>query len=183
MLEYVAFQKYLRPILDILHNTSPSATAIDGWRPALLLHVSPFFLLSETCYLRDPEFACHHRPTEDEVRHIVALANKITPIRARIEDKFIVHSWIRPTAVDCIDKPECHGRDYNKFIHGADESAHIIGAAVDFHVLNYGGFTGCSLIRQRILDGRFLDTLHLRMEDKDGDWIHLDNRGTGLFTP
>ena len=51
-------------------------------------------------------------------------------------------------------------------------SAHLSGMGVDFHVKGMK----CAVARQKILDDGKLEEWGMRMEDIQGEWIHLDTK-------
>jgi hypothetical protein len=61
---------------------------------------------------------------------------------------------------------------YNILVGGVMGSAHLAGRAVDFHVQDLD----CDEARALILGHNLLNSLNLRMEDIQGDWIHIDTR-------
>jgi hypothetical protein len=78
----------------------------------------------------------------------------------------------KPVQVHCMYRPE----EYNKLVGGAAHSAHKIGQAVDFHIIEFGGNNGCDWVREHLVPK--LDDFNIRMEDisdKDKrDWLHID---------
>lgn len=95
-------------------------------------------------------------------------------IRERIGIPIIVHVWIRPKSVNNPNHSR-HGQDYNLFIGSkSTKSGHIFGQAIDFHVSGYSDAAKCSNIRRKILP--WLEELDIRMEDIDGNWIHIDTK-------
>jgi hypothetical protein len=79
----------------------------------------------------------------------------------------------KPITVHVAYRPEA----YNHLVHGAANSAHKFGMAVDFHV---EGMT-CDEVKKKILDDKMLDIWNMRMEDNGAgaSWIHLDTRVPG----
>ena len=118
----------------------------------------------------------NHTPTLDEFVSIKAMASKMEQVREIFSHvykqniKIIVHSWIRPNMFWNTDSQK-HGEDYNDFIGGAINSAHIYGCAVDFHP---HPIISCNNGRKVLLP--HLERLGLRMENYPGNWIHIDTK-------
>jgi hypothetical protein len=102
---------------------------------------------------------------DDDVKaNLVTLCNHMETIRQFIGNKPIQsHCAYRPAA-------------YNELIGGAPHSAHVIGKAMDFHVVEYGGNNGCDYVRGLLVPQ--LQEWGVRMEDTsekaNRDWVHID---------
>lgn len=65
---------------------------------------------------------------------------------------------------------------YNQLVHGAAQSSHKTGMAVDFHVSGIS----CDDARKKIMDESMLEIWGMRCENAPGsNWIHLDIRAPG----
>jgi hypothetical protein len=134
--------------------------------------ISKYFTVKEATYL--PSWDCYHTPSEDEKKEIIKLAEKMDIIRERLGKPIKVHVWIRPKSVNCPNH-ERHGQDYNLFIGSkSTQSGHIFGQAIDFSVK---GETDFKALRQKMIP--WLEELKIRMEDIEGNWIHIDTKPVG----
>lgn len=132
--------------------------------------ISKYFTVKEALLL--PSIKVLHIPSEEEKIQILALAEKMDVVREFLGKGIIVHCWIRPTSVNCVD-PKYKGFDYNEHIGSkAKKSAHIFGKALDFHVAGYEGKYGCDAMRALLIPK--LEEWDMRMEDINGSWIHMD---------
>ena len=146
-------------------------------------HITPHFTVGEALLL--PRWNSYHNPTYTEKANIQIMAGKMEEVRALVNAPIQVHCWIRPANADLshpANKDEMlrtryHMANYNAFVGGAINSQHLVGKAVDFHVVGYEGQAGCREIRLELLP--HLEHLGLRMEDKEGGWVHLDNGPVG----
>lgn len=137
--------------------------------------ISKHFTVKEATYL--PSWDCYHVPTEKEKEEIIKLAKIMDIIRDRIGKAILVHVWIRPKKAN-IPGHERDGQDYNVFIGSTStRSGHIFGQAVDFHFSSAAGAAGCLAKRKEIEP--WLEELNIRMEDKEGGWIHIDTKPVG----
>ncbi len=129
--------------------------------------ISKFFTVREALWL--PSWEILHVPSEEEKKQILLVAEKMDLIREELSNPIIVHCWIRPK---CANAPgsKWDRRNYNAFVGGSPGSAHIEGKAVDFHVARMT----CGEVRQ-ILQSR-LNDLKIRMENIEGNWVHVDIR-------
>lgn len=127
--------------------------------------ISRFFTVHEATFL--PSWAIHHTPSDAEKEAILRTALWMDRVRDLLMRPIDVHCWIRPTSVNCPGTPH-HGENYNAFKGGASHSAHILGRAVDFDAGK-----PCHEDREILLPK--LEALGLRMEDREGPWIHLDD--------
>jgi len=135
--------------------------------------ISKHFTVKEATYL--PSWKCYHTVSESEKEEILKLAKIMDTIRERIGKPIAVHVWIRPKKANCPGH-ERDGQDYNLFIGSTSKkSSHIIGAAVDFHVTGVSDFNA---LRQKILP--WLEELCIRMENQQGNWVHIDTRKKGF---
>lgn len=150
--------------------------------------ITSHFTVGEALLL--PRWKQYHRPTYTERANIQILAGTMEAVREIVGKPIAVHCWIRPVRANLAhpaNTDRTHdGEDYNALVRGWQNSMHIFGRAVDFHVKGYPGEAGCREIRKRILP--HLDALGLRMEDVDGGWVHLDNKpvaagGNRFFKP
>jgi len=132
--------------------------------------VSPHFTVHEALFL--PSWRIYHMPSDEEKQEIVKTADVMERIRNLFSQPISIHCWMRPLKVNN-PSSERHGQNYNRFIGSrATRSAHIFGKAVDFHVNGYQGPSGCANVRQRLIP--YLEGWNIRMEDKEGGWIHID---------
>ena len=133
--------------------------------------ISKYFTVKEALWL--PAWEVLHTPSDDEKISILALAEKMDLVREFLERPIIVHCWIRPK---CANLPgsKWDKRNYNSFVGGAPGSAHSEGKAVDFHVAKMT----CGEVRQ-ILQPK-LNEFKVRMEDIEGNWVHVDIREPAL---
>lgn len=113
-----------------------------------------------------------HRPSEQEKKNIVHLAEILQNISDRLSLQPVIHCWIRPISVNC-PGTKYHGKNYNLYVGSkANSSLHIPGRAVDFHMVGYVGIKKCNEVRSKILP--MLEEFNIRMEDNNGNWIHID---------
>ena len=128
-------------------------------------HVSKFLTVGECTFL--PSWGIYHIPSLVEQNNILFLANKIDTVRDFIGKPVNIHCFIRPKFVNC-QNSQYNNKDYNAFVKGCLNSAHVLGCAVD---LDFG--VDCDIIRQKLLP--MLEQWGLRMERNEGkNWIHLD---------
>ena len=120
--------------------------------------ISKFFTVHEATYL--PSWDKYHTPTKAEKVNILHLANILDCLR-ELYGPIIVHCWIRP-------------EEYNSHIGGSSSSAHITGQGVDFHFKAYAGETGCNYMRKLLCV--ILEKYKIRLEDRVGNWLHLDTK-------
>jgi hypothetical protein len=128
--------------------------------------ISEYFRVGDALYL--PKWNCYHHPTDTEKANILAFAVMVDVVREFIGKPFVVHCWIRPTQAH-VQGPN-NGKNYNVLVGGARQSAHITGQAIDFHVEGMD----CATVRKLLVPE--LERLKLRMEDMDGNWVHIDCR-------
>lgn len=131
--------------------------------------ISKYFTVHEATYL--PSWGIHHIPSDDEKFRILQWAEVMDKVRDFLDKPISVHCWIRPTNVNCPGSLH-HGEDYNKAKSGAHASAHILGIATDFDVDHKETTDACNHVRELLKDK--LEELNMRMENKQGPWIHLD---------
>lgn len=131
--------------------------------------ISKYFKVKEALWL--PQFKVYHQPTEQEQWNIYFLAAKLDKVRELVGRPMIVHCYIRPIKVNCPDS-EFDGKDYNTLVKGASNSAHIFGNACDFNFEGKATAEECHEMRGLLI--LELQGLGLRMENKEGAWIHLD---------
>jgi hypothetical protein len=149
--------------------------------------LSRYFSIGEVTFL--PQWNVYHIPNESEKLEIMFLAMRLDQVREFLGLPIVIHCWIRPTTTSFMGKldyklslnSEVRARqeeavrtlNYNLYIGStAKNSAHIRGAGVDFHVKGFKSALKCAEIRKKLLPK--LEELGLRMEDINGDWIHLD---------
>lgn len=134
--------------------------------------ISKYFTVNEATYL--PSWGISHIPSEQEKIEIVKLAKIMDIIRERLGKPIVVHCWIRPVSVNCPGH-EKHGQNYNLFVGSKSRrSGHIFGKAIDFHVT---GETDFPALRKKIEP--WLKPLGIRMEDNQGNWVHIDTLPVG----
>jgi uncharacterized protein YcbK (DUF882 family) len=131
--------------------------------------LTPNFTVGEALYL--PSYKVYHKPTDEEKANIVKHAASMELVREYLGTNPInITCWIRPLAINC-DNPMFNGRNYNRLVGGAENSAHIQGLACDFTVSRIT----CDDVRHLLEDQ--LERLQLRMEKKpNANWVHLDSR-------
>lgn len=132
-------------------------------------HITPHFTVDEALLL--PSWSVHHKPTYTEKANIQILAERMERVREFLGKPIHVHCLIRPEHANC-DSQVYHGHNYNSFVHGALNSMHIVGGAVDWHLEGFEGAQGCDEVRRQLLP--HLEEFQLRMEDFKGPWIHTD---------
>jgi hypothetical protein len=144
--------------------------------------ISKYFTVGEATYLASIKE--YHIPSEEEKTNIIEFAKKMDSIRELVQAPISVHCWIRPISVNC-NNDKYQGFNYNAHIGSkALKSAHISGIACDFHVKGFEGNDKCASIRNILL--LYLDSLGIRMEDIQGNWIHVDMapvKSTRFFKP
>lgn len=129
--------------------------------------ISKHFTLHEALWL--PAWQVYHVPSAVEMEEIVKTAEKLDAIREHLGKPIIVHCWIRPSCVN-VPNSKWDRRNYNSFVGGAPGSAHQEGKAVDFHASSMV----CDEIRYLLLTE--LKVLDIRMENNQGNWVHIDTR-------
>lgn len=96
--------------------------------------------------------------TPEVKANLVVLFDKLDIIRDFFDSPILCHVAYR--------SPE-----YNKLVGGASKSAHLLGKAVDFHVIG----VSCDKVRQELIKDGLLESMELRMEDLPGsNWVHID---------
>lgn len=100
----------------------------------------------------------------DEIlENIKVTAAWMDEIRKHFGKPIKIHCWLRP-------------EKYNALVGGGKTSQHLLGKAVDFHVVGMS----CDDVRKALIDAGMLDSMKLRMEDLPGsNWVHLDDRAPG----
>lgn len=146
-------------------NTAEVKNEIDWSDPKA--PISKFFTVKEALYL--PAWEAMHVPSEEEKREILKTAQKMDLIREYLEQPISVHCWIRPKCAN-VPKSKWDKKNYNAFVGGAPGSAHPEGKAVDWHASKMT----CAEIRQLLVPK--LKDFDIRMEDVDGNWVHIDTR-------
>jgi hypothetical protein len=127
--------------------------------------VTTNFTVHELTYL--PSWQIWHLPNEIEQANLIRLATKMEEIRDYIERPINVHVTIRPVVVNSPGSGY-NGRNYNALVGGAPHSAHILGLAMDFNPYSMM-CDECRVILQYKLE-----EFDIRMENRDGNWVHLD---------
>lgn len=128
--------------------------------------VSKWFSVAECTYL--PSWKCYHIPNNEEQSNIFQMAIKLDQVRELLNKPIKIHCFIRPNIAN-IPGSIYNKKNYNSFIGGAKNSAHIFGKGVDFDAGE-----DCDKTRERILP--HLEKLKLRMEKlENSNWVHLGN--------
>ena len=162
-----------------------SAKKIDWSNPAS--KISKYFTVKEATFL--PSWGILHIPTDDEKAKILKVAEKMDAIREFLNEPIQVHVWIRPEKANCPNS-EWDGKDYNRYIYEnqvwknltsaqkaekkVPNSPHKTGDAVDWSIIGKRTPEYCATIRSKLLSK--LQELDIRMEDIEGNWIHVDTR-------
>jgi hypothetical protein len=125
---------------------------------------SQHFTWHEALWL--PSYGRHANASEvtpDILKNIVRQAKALDRVRDHFKRSIVVHCWLRPPA-------------YNAKIGGATNSAHLRGAATDFH------FEGLSAeaARRVLLADR---SIYPGAGELDVTWMHLDLEHTAWFSP
>jgi hypothetical protein len=127
--------------------------------------VSDHFTWGECLYLAS--WNCFHIPTQQEKANIIKTCKVMDKIRDELGRPISVHCFIRPAVVNCPTSPN-HGKNYNAFVGGAKNSAHLLGLAVDWSCGE-----NCDLTRAKLLP--HLDQFNIRMENlPKASWLHID---------
>ncbi len=154
--------------------------------------VAPRFSVGEALTLQS--WGVMHAPSEDEKTAIIGIAQKVSKAGDILEQiigrkvSINVNAFMRPEKAN-IPGSKWNGMDYNRYIYETQvwknltleekakktvpKSPHRTGHAIDFYVVGFDGKEKCAQIRQMLLP--HLEELGLRMEDIDGNWIHLDD--------
>lgn len=99
---------------------------------------------------------------DDTVKeHLLEVFDKLELVRNELGWPIMVHCAYRPGP-------------YNALVKGSSSSGHLYGMAIDFHVIGYADKDACAKIRQRIRP--FLEKWNIRMENHDGNWVHIDTK-------
>jgi hypothetical protein len=128
--------------------------------------ISKHFTVHDATYL--PTWQCYHEPSDTEKANILRMAEVLEKVREVLGKPLNVHCWIRPTNV--ANSTSYTGRNYNAVVGGAQNSPHITGIAVDFNPVGLE----CGQGREVLLPE--LEKLGIRMENREGPWIHVDIR-------
>jgi hypothetical protein len=131
--------------------------------------VSKYFKVKEALYL--PKFNIYHTPSPEEMYNIWFLSSKLDKVHEFIGRKMAVHCWIRPVSINCPGDTH-HRMNYNQLVGGAQNSAHIYGNACDFNFEGKAAAEECQEMRLLLVPE--LERLGLRMENKEGAWLHMD---------
>lgn len=151
---------------------------IDWSNPESQISVN--FKVKEALLL--PSWNILHVPSEEEKSNIIKAAQMMEIIREYLGNPIHINCWIRPQITNCPGS-KSNGKDYNKFVGGARNSAHIEGLACDFTVSRMT----CDDVRHTLEPK--LEEFKIRMENKPGSgWIHCDSRdllpgGRRFFIP
>lgn len=138
----------------MLSWTNPAARVTD--------HIT----VRECCWL--PSWGVLHIADSFEQANLIKTCLLLEKVRTLVGAPLRIHCMIRPRSVNTPGGLH-DGHDYNTFVGGASQSAHIVGLAVDFDVPG----TSCDDLR-KLLVGH-LEEWGARCEDKPGSsWVHLD---------
>jgi hypothetical protein len=148
----------------VVNVTSIGMMIIDWNNPKC--NISEHFTVHDATYL--PRWQCYHQPSDEEKATILRTAETMEKVREVLGKPLNVHCWIRPTSVN--NSTSYHGKNYNATVGGATHSAHITGEAVDFNPIGLD----CGQAREVLLPE--LDKLQVRMENREGPWVHIDIR-------
>lgn len=133
------------------------------------------FTVKEALWLQ--MWQVYHKPTREEKEHILKMAVAMEGVREILGCRIWVHSWIRPGKL-CCPGHKNHGMNYNVFVGShARKSAHLFGRGVDFHGEAFIGSALCAKAREKLEP--HLKRLGLRMEDRAGNWVHVDTMPVG----
>lgn len=135
--------------------------------------ISDFFTVKDALYL--PSWKIMHAPSDYEKINILKLAKKLDLLCSKF-GKMVVHCWIRPTKVNAPDS-DYHSKNYNAFVGSSPSSGHVDGRAIDFHFSGQEGIENCDKMRKKLLP--WLEPMDLRLEDIQGNWLHLDFKPVG----
>lgn len=127
--------------------------------------ISDHFTVHEATWL--PSWSIYHTPSEDEKTNILNTVSKMELIRAYVNAPINVHVWIRPSIVNNPNS-SYNGQNYNEYVGGASNSAHITGLAVDFDVQGIS----CGDIKAKLLIK--LQEFNIRCESDTTNWVHID---------
>ena len=125
---------------------------------------SKYFTWHEALWL--PQYKRHASEAEATpaiLQNIVRQAQALDRVREHFKRSIVVHCWLRPPS-------------YNALVKGAPNSAHLRGAATDFH------FEGISAEQARkvLLADK---SLYPGAGELDVTWMHLDLEHTTWFSP
>jgi len=102
-----------------------------------------------------------------EKQNLIKTCQVLEKIREIVKQPISIHCFIRPAKVNCPSSPH-HGQNYNAFVGGSSQSAHLRGNAADWDCGE-----DCDQVRAELLP--FLKKLNIRMENLQGStWIHID---------
>ena len=144
-------------------------------------HITEHFTVREALLL--PRWNLLHMPSPTEQDNIVRMAGLMESVREVFDKPLHVHCWIRPERANLLHPANgpspfaLQGASYNALVGGASTSWHRVDRAVDFHVDGMESVADCHKAREILLP--LLKPLGLRMEDKEGGWVHLDNGPVG----
>lgn len=118
------------------------------------------FIWREALWL--PRWGIAALPSQVQVENIVDVASRLQRARTFLGNMPIrVTSWLRPTI-------------YNAMIGGAEGSAHLDGAGVDFLVVGLASSEVRRALRPK------LDEFGLRMENLETPHVHVDTKVPGV---
>jgi len=143
----------------MLSWTNPAARVTDN------------FVVRECCWL--PSWGVMHVPDSHEQANLIKTCLLLEKVRALVGKPVRVHCMIRPRVTS--SPGGLHdGQDYNSFVGGAPQSAHVVGLAADFDVPGMS----CDDLRELLFP--HLEALGCRMENSPHSaWVHLDLRAPG----
>ena len=137
---------------------------IDWTKPRSQL--TKHFTIHDALYL--PSWKIYHIPSEEEKLNIIKQAEVMEKIREFLGLPIIISCWIRPSSVNC-PVSVYHGKNYNQFVKGSKNSAHIVGLATDWYIKG----KKCDDIRLLLVPK--LEEFKIRLEDFPGsNWLHTD---------
>jgi uncharacterized protein YcbK (DUF882 family) len=190
--------EFLRKILSLLlgtlsgKKTSQTATAPERFpqpeappskKPSMKPSdkISDHFTWKEALWL--PQYARMANEeedglTEDHRGNLKSLFKKMDLVREFFDSPIIVHVAYRSKKYNHELYERMNQERKEKGLPPLKEttnSPHMQGLAVDFHVKGLP----CAEARKRILEAKKLEEWGMRMENIEGEWVHLDTRQPG----
>jgi zinc D-Ala-D-Ala carboxypeptidase len=129
--------------------------------------ISKHFFVREALWL--PAWEVFHVPSEQEKAEILKTAEKMDLVREYLERPLIIHCWIRPKVAN-IPNSKWDKKNYNSFVGGAPGSAHPEGKAADFNPVSMTCGEARSLLLHKLKE------FDIRLENTEGNWLHIDTR-------
>jgi len=111
----------------------------------------------------DHRYATSGEVTPTILANIVRQAQALDVVREHFQKPIAVHCWLRPPA-------------YNKKVGGAKNSAHLRGAATDFHIEGYSAEQVRKVLRAN-------KALYPGAGELNVSWLHLDLEHKAWFSP